>query len=176
MVSAASALYDWLCEEDELDTNPFASINRKKKGVSNSRNEHARDSPKTRSLTLVEVAMLQDAADNDRITATRLRSAAIVAVLFQVGLRVSELTGLSIGDISIMRGVSVFSCASRETARTSSSSPTTPPRRSTPRPATGCSAPRCCASPPPCDRAGAAAMAQLAIEINAGRQGNPFRR
>lgn len=108
MVTTASALYDWWCEEDDLDVNPFSTINRKKKGVSNSRDQRAKDTKKTRALTLAEAARLQHAADNDRITAQRLRSAAVIAILFQVGLRVSELTSLSIGDISIMRGTRVL--------------------------------------------------------------------
>src|SRR5207248_7417434 len=47
-----------------------------------------------------EAALLQRAADNDPVESVRLRSAVIVAFLFRVGLRVSELCNLTMGDLT----------------------------------------------------------------------------
>lgn len=98
MVSVVSALYKWLVQEGYAEVNPV-QVNRKKMGVSVSG-----DASPTRSLTREEVTLLQNTADNDRIASVRLRSSAIVAMLFGVGMRVSELVNLDTGDIRVMQG------------------------------------------------------------------------
>lgn len=102
MLRVVSSFYRWATEEGHIPLSPV-QVNRKKQGLST-----GQDESNTRSLDRTEVADLQDAADNDRITAQRLRSSAIVATLFGVGLRVSELTGITTEDMAVMQGVRVL--------------------------------------------------------------------
>ena len=98
MVAVVSALYRWLVQEGHAEVNPV-QVNRKKMGVST-----AGDASPTRSLTGEEVTLLQLAADRDRIASVRLRSSAIVATLFGIGMRVSELVGLDLDELKVMQG------------------------------------------------------------------------
>lgn len=102
MVSAVSSFYTYTTQDGHTAANPV-QINRKKLGLAT-----AADTSPTRSLTRDEVAALQQAADADRITAQRPRSSALIAVLFEVGLRVSELVGLRLADMGVMQGARVL--------------------------------------------------------------------
>ncbi|MFD1145946.1 tyrosine-type recombinase/integrase [Saccharothrix hoggarensis] len=103
MFTATNAFYRWAVEEDHAESNPLALVNRKKLEVNQPKNP----SP-TRSLDTVEIARLQWAADHDPVEYVRLRSSALVAVLYRLGMRVSELLNADVGDIVIMQGVRVL--------------------------------------------------------------------
>jgi integrase/recombinase XerD len=98
MVSAVSSFFTWATQEGHVAANPV-QVNRRKLKIST-----AGDTSPTRSLSRAEVAALQRAADTDRLQRQRLRSSAIIAVLFDVGLRVSELCTLTTADMGVMQG------------------------------------------------------------------------
>lgn len=101
--TVAASLYRWAVESGETTLNPLLLVNRKKLGVDLPKN----DSP-TRSLSKQEVARLQHAADHDPVESVRLRSAALVALLYRLGMRVSELINSDTGDIERTGGVRVL--------------------------------------------------------------------
>lgn len=99
MISAVSAFYTWAMQEGHTEVNPAALVNRKKKKMSASQ-----EASPTRSLSVIEVAHLLDAADRDLVESVRLRSSAIMWLLFNVGLRVSELCNLNLSDRVVLDG------------------------------------------------------------------------
>jgi integrase/recombinase XerD len=101
--TVTSSLYRWLIEEGHTKLNPLTLVNRKKLGVAQPKN----DSP-TRSLSRTEVAQLQYAADHDPVEQVRLRTSALVATLYRLGMRVSELINANIVDIERTGGVRVL--------------------------------------------------------------------
>jgi integrase/recombinase XerD len=108
MVSAVSALYDWLCEngpdgpEGEAtyaDWQPVV-LNRKALKLSTRTKQSS-----TRSLTPGEIAQIQLVADHDPAhRGDPLRTGTWVKVLYELGVRIEELTGLKREDMSIMDG------------------------------------------------------------------------
>lgn len=101
--TAASAFYTWAMKAGHTALNPMALVDRKKLGV-----EIPKQPSPTRSLSRREVALLQRAADNDPVESVRLRSSALVAMLFRLGLRVSEVVGADTADIEWTGGVRVL--------------------------------------------------------------------
>ncbi|PRY35379.1 tyrosine-type recombinase/integrase [Umezawaea tangerina] len=101
--TVTSSLYRWLIEEGHTERNPLVLVNRKKLGVDQPKN----DSP-TRSLSLAEVAQLQYAADHDPVDQVRLRTSALVALLYRLGMRISELINATTADIERTGGVRVL--------------------------------------------------------------------
>lgn len=100
--TAASAFYVWAMKAGHATRNPMSLIDRKKLGV-----DIPKEPSPTRSLSRREVALLQQAADNDPVESVRLRSSALVATLFRLGMRVSELCNLRTSDIERTGGVRV---------------------------------------------------------------------
>jgi integrase/recombinase XerD len=101
--TAASSFYRWLVEEGHIEYSPFLQVNRKKLEV-----EISQDNSPTRRLTLAEAAKLQWAADNDPQVSLRLRHSALVALLYRLGPRVSEVINADVEDILLMEGVRVL--------------------------------------------------------------------
>lgn len=84
MVSAASSFYTWAIEEGHTERSPIA-FNRARQGLNT-----GKDNSPTRSLSRAEVKQLLQAADADPVQSSRLRTAAIIWLLFEVGPRVTE--------------------------------------------------------------------------------------
>lgn len=100
--TAASSFYTWAMKAGHTLTNPMVLVDRRKLGVDIPKV----DSP-TRSLTRREIAKLQLAADSDPVESVRLRSSALVAVLYRLGLRVSELCNMRTDNLERTGGVRV---------------------------------------------------------------------
>lgn len=99
MMSAASAFYTWAMEEGHAERNPMDYVNRTKRGLNTSK-----DPSPSRSLAVDEAQKMIAAADADPIEEVRLRSSAIVALLWMTGMRVSELCGATLADMKVQRG------------------------------------------------------------------------
>lgn len=99
MVSVASSFYTWAVHEGHTEINPVAAVNRKKQGLGTSK-----DKSPTRSLSKAEAHAVIKAADNDPVEAVRLRSTAIIALLFEVGPRVSEICNATLADMYVQDG------------------------------------------------------------------------
>lgn len=84
-VSAASSFYRWAIFAGHTEVNPIDMVDRKKKGLNTSK-----DKSPTRSLSKAEAHAMLVAADNDPVESVRLRTAAIIALILEVGPRVSE--------------------------------------------------------------------------------------
>lgn len=102
MVSAVSSFYKWAVQEGHTEVQPV-QINRQKKGLNTSK-----DASPTHSLDRTEVARLQEAADHDPVREVRARTSALIATLFSVGLRASELCNLDLADMAVMQGQRVL--------------------------------------------------------------------
>lgn len=98
-VSAAFSFYAWCVEEGHLEANPV-QFNRTKKGLNTSK-----DKSPTRSLSDDEVRAMIRTADEDPVQDVRLRTSAIIALLYMVGLRVGELVGADLADLQIQDGI-----------------------------------------------------------------------
>lgn len=99
---AVRSLYRYLLDEERVDLDPTAEVEppRKPDAI-----------PK--ALTEAEVNRLLDAIPGDEPIARRDR--AILEVLYGTGIRVSELVGLSLGDIDVYRArMRVFGKGSKE--------------------------------------------------------------
>jgi integrase/recombinase XerD len=105
MVSAASSFYTWAAQNGHTETNPIALISRKKKKL-----QVGQDPSPTRSLSEAEAKALIKAADNDPIKAVRLRTSAIMLLLFSVGCRVGEVCNATLGDMRVQDGDRVLHC------------------------------------------------------------------
>jgi integrase/recombinase XerD len=101
--TVASSFYRWAVEDGHTTVNPLLLVKRKNLGV-----ELPKNPSPTRSLSKQEVAQLQRAADNDPVEAVRLRSSALVAMLYRLGMRVSELINANTDDIERQGGVRVL--------------------------------------------------------------------
>jgi len=91
-VSAIRGYFRYLLEEEILDHDPTALLDRPKL---------AKSLPGV--LTREEVERLLTAPDLDNLEGRRDR--AMLEMLYAAGLRVSELTGLSLNDVDLMAGV-----------------------------------------------------------------------
>jgi integrase/recombinase XerD len=99
MVSAASSFYTWAMREGHTENNPVALVDRHKQGLRTSK-----DRSPTRSLSKGEAHALLQAADNDPVESVRLRSAALIALLLEVGPRVSEVCNATLADLFVQDG------------------------------------------------------------------------
>ncbi len=91
-LSCLRALYGYLLRENKIEKDPTLRVENPKLG---------RSLPDT--LTEQEVVRLLAAPDID--TAIGLRDRTMLEVLYACGLRVSELTGLRLGEINLRQGV-----------------------------------------------------------------------
>lgn len=103
MVSTASSFYTWAMREGHTEMNPLALVDRKKQGLRTSK-----DKSPTRSLSKSEAHALIRTADADPVESVRLRSAALIAILFEVGPRVSEICNATIADMFVQDGSRVL--------------------------------------------------------------------
>ncbi|MGH7743312.1 MAG: tyrosine-type recombinase/integrase [Candidatus Dormibacteria bacterium] len=103
MVAAVSAFYTWAMQDGHTEVNPVGLVNRKKKGLNTSK-----DRSPTRSLDRHETHAMLKAADNDPDESVRSRTAAIVALLWEVGLRVGELCNATLADMYVQQGKRVL--------------------------------------------------------------------
>lgn len=103
MLSTVSSFYRWAMQEGYTESNPAELVNRAKKGLST-----RHDKSNSRSLSRAEAAQMQRAADNDPVEAVRLRSAAIIALLFTTGMRASELCGVTLDKMYVQDGQRVI--------------------------------------------------------------------
>jgi site-specific recombinase XerD len=87
-VSTARSFYKWLRLISALDTDPLANVSGPKQ---------ARRLPK--ALTLEDITNVIAAADGER--PADLRDRALLEVMYACGLRVSEASALSLGDIDL---------------------------------------------------------------------------
>ncbi|HEY2763384.1 MAG TPA: tyrosine-type recombinase/integrase [Pseudonocardiaceae bacterium] len=99
MVATASSFYVWAMHDGHTESNPVALIDRRKKGL-----QASNDPSTTRSLSKAEVRALIHAADNDPVEGVHARSSALIALLFLVGPRVSEVCGAMVGDMYVQDG------------------------------------------------------------------------
>jgi integrase/recombinase XerD len=99
LVSSASSFYKWAMEEGHTESNPVALISRRKKQL-----QVSRDPSPTRSLSAEETRALIAAADRDPVRAVRLRTSAIIALLFMVGPRVGEICNATLADMRVQDG------------------------------------------------------------------------
>jgi site-specific recombinase XerD len=99
MVSTASSFYLWAFREGHVPVNPVSYVDRKKKGLNTSS-----DASPTRSLSQAEAHAMLRAADNDPVASVRLRTAALMALLLEVGPRVSEAVNATLADMSVQDG------------------------------------------------------------------------
>lgn len=103
MLSAVSSFYLWAMQEGHAESNPAALVNRSKRGLNTSK-----DKSNSRSLSRPEVKAMVTAADNDPIEAVRLRSSAIISLLFTTGMRVSELCAPTLAQSYVQDGQRVI--------------------------------------------------------------------
>jgi integrase/recombinase XerD len=96
-LSAVSSLYDFLCNENAVDTNPVAGVKRPGDGANEG---------KTPALSDDQARMLLQAPLGDKLKAVRDR--AILATYLFHALRRSELAGLRVGSMGERRGVPHF--------------------------------------------------------------------
>lgn len=99
LVSAVSSFYGWCVEEGHREASPV-QFSRKKKGLNTSK-----DQSPTRSLSDAEVQAMVRAGDADPVPETAARTSAVIAMLFMMGLRVSELCNATLADMVILDGV-----------------------------------------------------------------------
>lgn len=99
LVSAASSFYRWAMHNGHTEINPVALVDRRKKQLNTSR-----DPSPSRSLFEAETQALIVAADDDPVKSVRLRTSAIIALLFCVGPRVGELCNATLADMRVMDG------------------------------------------------------------------------
>ncbi|MFI6909681.1 tyrosine-type recombinase/integrase [Nonomuraea sp. NPDC050394] len=93
-LSAVSSWYDYLADEDAVDGNAFARVRRPRVNRRHS---------ETVALTRVEAKTVKASADADE-GRQRLRTAAIIRLLLETGVRVTELTAADVGDLGTERG------------------------------------------------------------------------
>ncbi|MEV4179169.1 tyrosine-type recombinase/integrase [Nonomuraea sp. NPDC049709] len=93
-MSAVSAWYKYLIKNDAARFNPFAEADRP---------NIARRHSETTALTENEVHALVEAADKDH-GRERLRTAALIRLLVQVGVRISEAVDAQVDDLGFSRG------------------------------------------------------------------------
>lgn len=93
-MSAVSAWYKYLIKNDAARFNPFAEADRP-----NIPRRHS----ETTALTEDEAHALVEAADKDH-GRERLRTAALIRMLVQLGLRITEAVGAEIDDLGFSRG------------------------------------------------------------------------
>ncbi|GAA5046457.1 site-specific recombinase XerD [Thermocatellispora tengchongensis] len=93
-MSAVSAWYKYLIKNDAARFNPFAEADRP---------TIPRRHSETTALTEDEAHTLVQAADKDH-GRERLRTAALIRMLVQVGLRITEAVGAEIDDLGFSRG------------------------------------------------------------------------
>ncbi|MEU7891716.1 tyrosine-type recombinase/integrase [Nonomuraea sp. NPDC049152] len=93
-MSAVSAWYKYLIKNDAARFNPFAEADRP-----NIPRRHS----ETTALTEDEAHALVEAADKDH-GRERLRTAALIRMLVQLGLRITEAVGAEIDDLGFARG------------------------------------------------------------------------
>jgi integrase/recombinase XerD len=99
LVSTTSSFYKWAMQDGHTESNPVALINRRKKQL-----QVSRDPSPTRSLSAEETQALIAAADRDPVQAVRLRTSAIIALLFMVGPRVGEICNATLSDMRVQDG------------------------------------------------------------------------
>lgn len=102
MVSAVSSFYTWTVEEGHRQDSPV-QFSRKKKGLNTSK-----DKSPTRSLSRAEANAMLKAADADPVETVRLRTSAVISLIFNVGLRVSELCNATLADMYVQDGIRVL--------------------------------------------------------------------
>lgn len=104
MTSTASSFYRWAMHSGHCETNPVEFIDRRKQGL-----QVSRDPSPTRSLSPAEATAMVNAADRYPVESVRLRTSAIVALLFQVGPRVSEaICNTTLADMYVQDGKRVL--------------------------------------------------------------------
>ncbi len=103
MLSTVSALYAHLAEAGVVAANP-AALDRSRLGLAAS----ARDASPTVRLTAAQLAALLESAGRLRTTPLLARRAVAVVALLTLGLRISELAGLSRGDLRRTGGEDVL--------------------------------------------------------------------
>jgi integrase/recombinase XerD len=99
MVATASSFYTWCMREGHTEANPVSLVDRKKQGLRTSK-----DKSPTRSLSRREAHAMIRAADADPVEAVRARTAALIALLFEVGPRVSEVCNATLADMYVQDG------------------------------------------------------------------------
>lgn len=99
MVSTTSSFYKWAMQDGHTELNPVAMINRRKKQL-----QVSGDPSSTRSLSAEETQAMIAAADHDPVQAVRLRTSAIIALLFCVGPRVGEICQATLSDMRVQDG------------------------------------------------------------------------
>ncbi len=90
-ISVLKSFYKYLCRENIAGTNPVVGIKSPKQG---------HKLPTVLNLAEVQILLRQPAGG----APAPLRDAAMLELLYGAGLRVSELTGLSIGDVDLEGG------------------------------------------------------------------------
>lgn len=93
-LSALSALFDFLCDNNAITHNPVKGVQRPKEGANEG---------KTSALSDAQAKRLLDIPDADRLKGKRDR--AILAVLLYHALRRAELCSIRVKDYAIRRGV-----------------------------------------------------------------------
>ncbi len=91
-LSAVRGLYRWMLRESMIESDPTSLIENPRTGR-----------PLPKSLTETEVEALL--AEPDAEDALELRDKAMLEVLYGAGLRVSELVGLNLDQVSLRQGV-----------------------------------------------------------------------
>ncbi|MGP4104118.1 tyrosine-type recombinase/integrase [Nonomuraea sp. KM90] len=103
-MSAVSAWYKYLIKNDAARFNPFAEAGRP--NIPRRRSE-------TAALTEGEAHALVEAADKDH-GRERLRTAALIRLLVQVGVRISEAVDAQVDDLGFARGYRTLRLALRD--------------------------------------------------------------
>jgi integrase/recombinase XerD len=101
-LSAVSSLFEYLCNENAVESNPVAGVKRP--------SEDANEG-KTPALSDDQAKLLLQAPDGDSLKA--LRDRAIIAVYLFHALRRSELASLKVGSLQERRGVPHFRVAGK---------------------------------------------------------------
>jgi integrase/recombinase XerD len=101
-LSAVSSLFEYLCNENAVESNPVAGVKRP--------SEDANEG-KTPALSDDQAKLLLQAPDGDNLKA--LRDRAIIAVYLFHALRRSELASLKVGSLQERRGVPHFRVAGK---------------------------------------------------------------
>lgn len=96
-LSAISSLYQYLCNENAVETNPVSGVERPTEGANEG---------KTPALSDKQARALLQAHEGDTLKSVRDR--AIIAVYLFHALRRSELADLKVGDLTERRGVMHF--------------------------------------------------------------------
>ncbi|WP_433444965.1 tyrosine-type recombinase/integrase [Nonomuraea sp. CA-141351] len=103
VLASVSSWYDYLHEAEAIEANRFKKTKRPK--ISRKRSE-------TIALTKADARALLRAADADH-GRERLRTAALVRLLLQVGVRVSEAVDAQIDDLGFARGYRTLSVTAK---------------------------------------------------------------